>query len=149
MSPVVILCEIGQIFVQITPNEWNTLYTYRHNVTNFIKGTGDSQQLVLSDATFMQLSEVKDNNGIDLNESEWNTLMSMMDLITTTISFYARVHDQVLQYYITYTQLCFEKRVMWLTHDNYFELDKEAKFNSTRLFNEIGFFFMQKSGVEN
>lgn len=54
VSPVVFLCEIGQIFVQITPNEWNTLYTYRYNVTNFIKGTGDSQQLDLSDATFMQ-----------------------------------------------------------------------------------------------
>jgi len=85
---------------------------------------------------------------IEFEEPEWNSVISMAGLTATTMAFYIRVHEQVLQYYLMYTQKCFEKRVMWLTHENYFEAEKDVKFNSSRLFNELSLFFIQMSNAD-
>lgn len=156
LQPVVILCNDNNNFVELSVEQWHKLFTYREEIDRHVNNdfqTHARYPLSSNEPTGKTLEFWKNQphfsiyNGdqyICIGKTEWEFIQPLTNLLNSILDFYARVQNDILQYYIKYTQLCFEKNAMCLGQDLYFPPVQKSDFNSVRLFNEIGLFLFQK-----
>ncbi len=154
LKPVIILCNDNNNILELTPQEWYQIFLHKEDIDKHVNGDlykntfhhlskpDDKRLILLNEKPQIMLGD--DKTQIIIGKKEWQSILPMVDLLNTILTFYTKIHDDIVQYYIKYTQLCFEKNALCLGLECYFPTEQKVEFNSTRLFNELGLFFLQQ-----
>lgn len=160
LKPTVILHQIMPCnsFVILMAQEWYSILVHQERITNtFFVNTAETSSLSIypfGDQKYLRLDHIMKNVSIgtfgesdvqiSIKQKEWRTMVQLTDLLNSILQYYIRTTEEVTQYFLKYTQTCFDKNLMFLGQEHFFKPTVDSKCNFIRLFNELGIFLSQK-----